>query len=261
MTQRFEREWKPEYTTALSPLGISRHDAVTMASIVEKEAKLPEERPVIAAVYYNRLRKHMLLQADPTVQYALGHHVERVYYKDLTVNSPYNTYTHAGLLTRTHRVTRRSEPPSRAAPRQGTLSVYFVAAPDGHHELRTTLAEHMQQPSSRYAQCGANFTLPFFPEVAMAFRRWSSSLSLELSRVLASHAHRGARVSHSRHRPLRRPPISKSSGRCGPSTRHRSTIGSEHITLPPIKRGWTTCASPRFVCLTALPRSSPQMAW
>ncbi len=70
---------------------------MALASIVEKEAKVPEERPVIAAVYLNRLKKEMLLQADPTVQYALGKHVTRVFYKDLEVESPYNTYKHAGL--------------------------------------------------------------------------------------------------------------------------------------------------------------------
>ena len=84
--------------------GAARHaadvvgnDVMTLASIVEKEARLPEERPVIAAVYLNRLKAGMLLQADPTVQYALGKHVARVLYKDLEIESPYNTYKHQGL--------------------------------------------------------------------------------------------------------------------------------------------------------------------
>jgi UPF0755 protein len=146
MTQRFERAWTPEYASKLTALGISRHQAVTMASIVEKEAKLPEERAVIAAVYYNRLRDQMPLQADPTVQYALGHHVERVLYRDLTVESPYNTYLHPGL-----------PPGPIASPGGASLLaavspakvpyLYFVAAPDGHHEFRTTLAEHDQAKS------------------------------------------------------------------------------------------------------------------
>ena len=76
---------------------MSRHDVMTLASIIEKEARLAEERPVISAVYHNRLKRGMLLQADPTVQYALGRHVDRVLYKDLEVDSRYNTYKHAGL--------------------------------------------------------------------------------------------------------------------------------------------------------------------
>jgi len=143
MVRKFEREWQPTWDARLGELKINRHDLVTMAAIVEKEAKLPEERPVIAAVYYNRLRDGMLLQADPTVQYALGHHVTRVFYKDLEVESPYNTYKHAGL-----------PPGPIASPGAASLAAaanpasvpyrYFVAAPDGHHEFRTTLDEHYQ---------------------------------------------------------------------------------------------------------------------
>jgi UPF0755 protein len=141
MVYDFERRWKPEWDAKASELKINRNDLVTMASIVEREARLPEERPVIAAVYYNRLRKGMLLQADPTVQYALGHHVGRVLYKDLTVASPYNTYVHKGL-----------PPGPVASPGVASLVaaanpanvpyIYFVASRDGHHEFRMTLQEH-----------------------------------------------------------------------------------------------------------------------
>jgi UPF0755 protein len=137
----FERHWNPSWDTKLAGLKINRNDLVTMASIVEKEARLPEERPVIAAVYYNRLNKGMLLQADPTVQYALGHHVGRVLYKDLETKSPYNTYQHTGL-----------PPGPIASPGLASLAaaanpanvpyLYFVASADGHHEFRMTLAEH-----------------------------------------------------------------------------------------------------------------------
>jgi UPF0755 protein len=143
MVREFERKWQPAWDARLQELKINRHDLVTMASIVEKEAKLPEERPVIAAVYYNRLRDGMLLQADPTVQYALGRHVARVFYKDLEVDSPYNTYKHPGL-----------PPGPVASPGAASLAAaanpalvpykYFVAYPDGHHEFRTTLNEHDQ---------------------------------------------------------------------------------------------------------------------
>jgi UPF0755 protein len=141
MVFNFERHWKKDWDQRLVDLKINRNDLVTMASIVEREAVRPEERPVIAAVYYNRLRKGMLLQADPTVQYALGHHVGRVLYKDLEVKSPYNTYLNKGL-----------PPGPIGAPGAASLAaaanptnvpyLYFVASPDGHHEFRTTLAEH-----------------------------------------------------------------------------------------------------------------------
>lgn len=141
MVRRFEREWKPDWSRQLSTLAMNRHDIVTLASIIEEEAKRPEERPVISAVYHNRLRERMLLQADPTVQYALGRHTPRLMYKDLQVKSPYNTYVHAGL------------PPGPIASPGGASLVaalnpakvsyrYFVAHSDGHHEFSTTLAEH-----------------------------------------------------------------------------------------------------------------------
>jgi UPF0755 protein len=98
---------------------------------------------VIAAVYLNRLKAGMRLQADPTVQYALGKHVARVFYKDLETKSPYNTYIHTGL-----------PPGPIASPGRASIEaalyptnvpyLYFVAFPDGHHEFRTTLAQHEQ---------------------------------------------------------------------------------------------------------------------
>lgn len=141
MVRGFERRWKPEWDSVLPNLKINRNDLVTMASLVEKEARVAEERPVIAAVYYNRLRRGMLLQADPTVQYAMGRHVSRVMYKDLTTKSPYNTYLHPGL-----------PPGPIASPGVASLDaaanpanvdyLYFVARPDGRHEFRQTLAQH-----------------------------------------------------------------------------------------------------------------------
>lgn len=141
MVRRFEREWKPEWTARLDTLGRTRHEIVTLASIVEREAKIATERPIIAGVYLNRLRLNMPLQADPTVQYARGSHTSRVLLKDLEVDSPYNTYKYPGL-----------PPGPIASPGGASLRaalypadvpfLYFVAAPDGHHEFRRTLDEH-----------------------------------------------------------------------------------------------------------------------
>lgn len=143
LVAQFEKVWKPEWDARLQQLAMSRHDIITLASIIEKEARLAEERPVISAVYHNRLRRGMLLQADPTVQYALGRHVDRVLFKDLEVDSRYNTYKHLGL-----------PPGPIASPGAASIEaalfpanvpyLYFVASPDGHHEFRQTFAEHTE---------------------------------------------------------------------------------------------------------------------
>ena len=141
LVRRFEDVWKPEWNVRLSALALTRHELVTLASIVEKEARRSEERPVIAAVYLNRLRRGMRLQADPTVVYAIGKRVDRVLYRHLEIDSRYNTYRYSGL-----------PPGPIASPGAASLEaslfpasvpfLYFVAHPDGHHEFRTTFAEH-----------------------------------------------------------------------------------------------------------------------
>jgi UPF0755 protein len=141
MVDRFEHVWQPEWNQRLQALAMSRNDVMALASIVEKEARLPEERPVIAAVYLNRLKAGMLLQADPTVQYALGKHVARVFYKDLAVESPYNTYRHAGLPPGP--IASPGRPAILAALTPAKVPyLYFVAHPDGHHEFTTNFAAH-----------------------------------------------------------------------------------------------------------------------
>ncbi len=141
LVNEFERRWKPEWNARLQSLGMTRHQVMTLASIVEKEARVPTERAVISAVYHNRLKRGMLLQADPTIQYALGRHTARVLYRDLEVKSPYNTYRNVGL-----------PPGPIASPGLASIEaalfpadvpyLYFVAHPDGHHEFRATLREH-----------------------------------------------------------------------------------------------------------------------
>lgn len=141
MVKRFEREWKPEWNQQLAKLALTRHQVVALASIVEREAKVPAERPVIARVYLNRLGRQMLLQADPTVQYARGKHTTRVLLKDLEIDSPYNTYKYPGLPPGP--IASPGGPSLVAALYPANVSyLYFVAAPDGHHEFRNTLEEH-----------------------------------------------------------------------------------------------------------------------
>lgn len=143
MVARFEQAWCPEWNSRLQTLALTRHDAVTLASIVEREAVRPEERPAIAAVYYNRLRKGMRLEADPTIQYALGRHTTRVLYRDLDVDSPYNTYRRTGLPPGP--IGSPGAPSLAAAVNPAQVPyLFFVAQPDGHHEFRTTFAEHLK---------------------------------------------------------------------------------------------------------------------
>jgi UPF0755 protein len=141
LVSEFERRWKPEWNAQLETLGMTRHQVITLASIIEKEARVATERPTISAVYHNRLKRGMLLQADPTVLYALGRHESRVLYRHLEVKSPYNTYRNVGL-----------PPGPIASPGSASIEaalfpadvpfLYFVAHPDGHHEFRATLREH-----------------------------------------------------------------------------------------------------------------------
>lgn len=149
MVRRFEQRWKPEWSRRLDTLALSRHDLLTLASIVEREARLAPERPVIAAVYWNRLRKGMLLQADPTVQYALPQYQSRLLNKHLTVKSPYNTYRYPGLPPGPIAAPGIASLQATLYPAQAPF-LYFVAYPDGHHEFRVKLEEH--QAAARIAR-------------------------------------------------------------------------------------------------------------
>ncbi len=141
MVSRFEREWTPEWTALLGRGSRTRHEVITLASIVEREARIAKERPVIAGVYLNRLRINMPLQADPTVQYARGQHTARVMYKDLEIDSPYNTYKYPGLPPGP--IASPGGASIEAALSPATVPyLYFVAAPDGSHNFSRNFDEH-----------------------------------------------------------------------------------------------------------------------
>lgn len=150
MTRGFAAAWKPDWDDRLTTLGMTRRQAVTLASIVEGEARVDIEREIIAGVYHNRLRIGMALQADPTVQYAIelatGRPKTRLYEKDYQTPSPYNTYLHPGLPPGPI-----SSPGLRSI--QATLYpadvpyLYFVAGPDGHHVFSRTYEEHLRAVS------------------------------------------------------------------------------------------------------------------
>jgi UPF0755 protein len=148
MVQKFREEWMHIADPATEGTGVANgrpiYSIVTLASLVERETPKPEERPLVAGVFENRLRKGMLLQCDPTVIYALEQkdsYEGTLTTKDLHMDSPYNTYVHTGL------------PPGPIA-NPGTVSLhaalepaqtgylYFVANTQGGHFFSSTLEEH-----------------------------------------------------------------------------------------------------------------------
>jgi peptidoglycan lytic transglycosylase G len=145
MVTRFGQVFDDKLRADAKALGLTVHEAVTLASLIEKETARPEERPVVSAVYHNRLKRGMLLQCDPTVIYALmksGKWTGNLRREDLLQNtSPYNTYRYPGL-----------PPGPIAAPGRASLEaavrpvdapfLYFVSRNDGSHVFATTLEEH-----------------------------------------------------------------------------------------------------------------------
>ncbi len=124
--------------------GLDTHQTVILASIVETEAKLPQERPLVASVYLNRLQRHMELAADPTVIYALkleGRWDGNIHKWGLQIDSPYNTYRVRGLPPGPIANPGLASLRAAAAPAK-TPFLYFVARHDGSHAFSTNLADH-----------------------------------------------------------------------------------------------------------------------
>ena len=98
MLMEYRRFWNPERVKKARELGLTREEVMTVASIVQEETNRNDEKPIVAGLYLNRIRKGMPLQADPTVKFALGNfRIKRVLNSHLAVDSPYNTYLHPGL--------------------------------------------------------------------------------------------------------------------------------------------------------------------
>jgi UPF0755 protein len=145
MLRNFDDKLTPTMRDAIAKKDLTIYQVVTMASIVEREAVVSSERPTIASVYYNRLAKDMLLQADPTIQYAVGK--EGAWWKkdlsqeDLAVDSLYNTYRYNGLPPGPICNPGLASLEAAVAPDQ-TGYLYFVAKGDGSHVFAETLDEH-----------------------------------------------------------------------------------------------------------------------
>ena len=141
MVQRLRTKLSPDLLTRARERRLDVHQLLTLASIIEREAVVQEERPLISAVFWNRLQVGMPLQADPTVQYAVGKERRALTRADLATDHPYNTYVRPGL-----------PPGPIASPGLSAIEaalepapvkyLYFVASDDHHHHFSTTIAEH-----------------------------------------------------------------------------------------------------------------------
>jgi UPF0755 protein len=141
MTDQFAAELPRDAAAQAKRLGFTLPQIVTLASLVEREAKADDERPLMAGVYYNRLRLGMPLEVDATIEYTFAHHKDVITYADLARDSPYNTYKHTGLPP------TPIANPGRASLRaafhpQASNYLYYVYMGNGHHAFSRTLAEH-----------------------------------------------------------------------------------------------------------------------
>ena len=144
MVTAFRDVMTPDLVQRAAARGLSVRQLITLASLVEKETAKPQERPVVAAVYTNRLRIGMGMQCDPTVIYALeraGKYTGNLTREDLRFDSPYNTYRYAGLPPGPIASPGRASIEAAAAPADVPY-IYFVSRNDGSHVFAETLDEH-----------------------------------------------------------------------------------------------------------------------
>lgn len=141
MLDEFKQQWTGKFDEDAANLGRTRHEIVTLASVIEKEAQFGVERPRISSVFHNRLTRKWKLQADPTVLYALGNPESPLTKADLQMDSPYNTYKHKGLPPGP--IANPGIDSIIAALRpEKTDYLYFVAIGEGKHHFSKTLSEH-----------------------------------------------------------------------------------------------------------------------
>ena len=143
MVRRFREVYTPDFAARASELGMSQNEVVTLASIIEKEAVLSQEKPIISSVFHNRLRLGMLLQSDPTAIYGIDGFNRKISKKDLLRDSLYNTYRHPGLPPGPICNPGRDSIVAALWPAR-TKYLYFVAKGEGRHYFSSTLRQHMR---------------------------------------------------------------------------------------------------------------------
>jgi UPF0755 protein len=143
MLERFDAVFTEEDYQRTAELNMTVQEVITLASIIEREAQLETERPIISGIFHNRMNKGMLLQSCATVQYVLGERKVNLSLKDINIDSPYNTYKNIGL-----------PPAPIASPGKASLEAalypsetdyyYFVVKSDGEHSFSKTYEEHLK---------------------------------------------------------------------------------------------------------------------
>ncbi|MBQ7268357.1 MAG: endolytic transglycosylase MltG [Bacteroidales bacterium] len=138
--------WTEENLALAAAQGLTRHEATVVASIVKGESNYAPEFPKIAGVYLNRLDRGMKLQADPTIAYCYDYSMNRILYRHLSIDSPYNTYLYAGLPPGPIAVPTRACLEAVLHPDRGNGNLYFCADPsfNGTHRFSTTYGEHLR---------------------------------------------------------------------------------------------------------------------
>ncbi len=141
MLSNFASHWDREFAEMARARGTGIREAIIVASLIEKEARVPAERKRIAGVIYNRLAIGMPLQIDATILYSLGEHKEQISYQDLKVNSPYNTYLHPGLPIGPIACPGTASMQAALNPEKHAF-YYYVSQGNGSHYFSKTYAEH-----------------------------------------------------------------------------------------------------------------------
>ena len=133
--------WNDSNIAMANSMNFSQHEILTLASIIEGEAIYDSERPIISAVYHNRLKRGMKLQADPTIQYVIEDGPRRLLNKDLRIKSPYNTYLYEGLPPGPINSPGFMSLHAALYPQENEY-LYFVAKGDGYHTFSKNEKEH-----------------------------------------------------------------------------------------------------------------------
>lgn len=149
LVAEFDVRWTPEIEVRAKEMGFSKRQVVTLASIIEREVRKRDELPLVSAVYNNRLKKKMRLEADPTVQFALGFWKSRLTYDDYRLTkSPYNTYLNSGLPPGPICSPGWDAVKAALWPANST-ALFFLATDDGYHTFSETYHEHMNKVNKR----------------------------------------------------------------------------------------------------------------
>lgn len=149
MKAKFDTVWTSTFAARAKEIGMTQGQVITLASIIEREVRVREEGPMVSAVYHNRLKKGMRLEADPTVQYAKGEWVSRLTYADYRdTDSPYNTYKVSGLPPGPICSPGLDSIKAALWPADSKV-LFFVAGEDGHHDFSESYRDHTNKVNRR----------------------------------------------------------------------------------------------------------------